>query len=300
MKPWRRRPRCLGLLGAFFVVLALFGCSSLRLGYGQGSTLAYWWLDRYVDFDRQQTPAVKQALTRWFDWHRQTQLGEDIRLLEQAAQEVERDATAAQACDWLGVLQLRRDTYLRQALPAIAELAPQLHDDQLQHLRDYFQHQNEDWREEHLSADPVRQQRAAADQVIERAEMLYRRLDRTQRLYVAERTRSSPWDPQRWLQDRQRRQADMVDTLRLLAGTEMSPSQRQDTLRAWLERLAHPSENGNSGHMDELVRYQCAFAADLHNRTSAAQRRQAQQVLRGWAQDLRSFAPVRTTTAGSP
>jgi hypothetical protein len=296
---FRPTSRRLRLFWPILAAVVLVACSTLRLGYGQGSTLAYWWLDRYVDFDRRQTPAVKQALTRWFDWHRQTQLGEDIRLLEQAANEVERDASAAQACDWWAVLLQRRDAYLRQALPAAAALAPQLRDEQLQHLRDHFRQQNEDWREDHLSADPARRQRVAQDKVIERADMLYQQLDRSQRAFVADRLRSSPWDPQRWLQERERRQADIVDTLRQINRSELSPEQRQQSLQAWLERLSHPPGTDNQAHLEELVRYQCSFAADLHNRTSAEQRRHARQVLLGWAQDLRGFVPVKTP-AGSP
>ena len=52
----------------------LAGCSGLRLTYGQGPLLAYWWLDRQVDFSTEQAPRVREALTDWFAWHRSTQL----------------------------------------------------------------------------------------------------------------------------------------------------------------------------------------------------------------------------------
>ena len=47
---------CLGLLG---------GCSLLRLTYPQAPTLAYWWLDGYVDFTNAQTPRVQEQLAEW-------------------------------------------------------------------------------------------------------------------------------------------------------------------------------------------------------------------------------------------
>ena len=41
---------------------ALSGCSALRLGYANGPQLAWWWIDGYFDFSREQAPQVKQAL----------------------------------------------------------------------------------------------------------------------------------------------------------------------------------------------------------------------------------------------
>ena len=52
----------------------LAGCSALRLGYDQGPTLAWWWLDGYVDFRSEQAPRAKEAIRQWFAWHRTAQL----------------------------------------------------------------------------------------------------------------------------------------------------------------------------------------------------------------------------------
>ena len=49
------------LVGA---VALLGGCSSVRLAYGNGPQLAWWWLDGYVDFSTEQTPRVALAETR--------------------------------------------------------------------------------------------------------------------------------------------------------------------------------------------------------------------------------------------
>lgn len=291
---WKRRA-----IAALLGVTLLAGCSTLRLGYSQGSTLAYWWLDRYVDFDASQTPAVRQALERWFDWHRQTQLGEDVRLLEQAAREIELDGGSTQACHWLRTAQKRRDLYAQQALPAVAELVSQLSPQQLQHLRHRFAEQDEDWREQNLQPDPAERRAAALEKVVDRAQMLYGRLDAGQKRFLAERLRSSPWDPERWLLERQRRAGDTVDTFRLLQGTEMTPLQQREVLNQWLLRATRPVDPQTQAHLDELSTAQCSLAADLHNRTSTEQRRHAQGVLRGWAQDLRGFLPMKAAATAT-
>ena len=55
-------------------LLALAGCSSLRLVYNHGDTVLYWWLDAYVDFNADQKVWVKKDIDNLFSWHRKTQL----------------------------------------------------------------------------------------------------------------------------------------------------------------------------------------------------------------------------------
>ncbi|MFM8901356.1 MAG: hypothetical protein ACKOF9_15630 [Burkholderiales bacterium] len=50
----------IGALCCLPVLLA--ACSAARLGYGQGPTLAYWWLDGYVDFNEAQSLRVREDL----------------------------------------------------------------------------------------------------------------------------------------------------------------------------------------------------------------------------------------------
>ena len=69
--------------------LALPGCGlALKLGYDQGSPLAFRWLDGYVDFDDAQSLRVRGALDEWFAWHRRTQLPDYADLLARAEAEV--------------------------------------------------------------------------------------------------------------------------------------------------------------------------------------------------------------------
>lgn len=299
----RRKGPMRALLTAALLALALGGCSTLKLGYGQAEWLGYWWLDRYVDFDDAQTPAVRAALAQWLAWHRQAALAEDAALLEQAAGEALRDAGEAQACGWIETLERRRDLYLTQAAPAVATIGARLSAAQRTHLAQRFERLNQEWREEQLPADPQARERAAAERVIERAEMLYGRLDRAQRDFVAERSRASPWDAQRWLGERQTDQREMLALLERLAAAEGSGARpataaappdkaRTDATRETLLRIVRPSSDAMQRYRSELFRHQCRFAAELHNRTTPAQRAQAAETLRGWARDLRSFTPV--------
>jgi hypothetical protein len=273
------------------LLLLISGCSTLRIGYGQGSTLGLWWLDRYVDFSPEQRPQARAAVEQWFAWHRRSQLAEDASLLEQAARESLQDATAAQACRWVGVLERKRDLYVAQAATAVAEIGATLSAEQLQHMERRFAKNSADWRDEFAQADPQERDEEAVARVEDRAEMLYGALERSQRQFIAEQVKRSPWEPERWLSERQADQRDLLLLLRQLGQGGQAPDQRVQMARTSLQRLLQPGNEALRQYREQLYQHQCRFTADLHNRMTPTQRKHAADKLSGWARDLRSFAP---------
>jgi hypothetical protein len=287
-----KRPARVVMAAALLAFTLLLGaCSTLRWGYSQGSTLSYWWLDRYAGFTAAQAPQVRAALTQWLEWHRREQLGDDVALLEQAAREAPDDLSAAQVCGWWDVIEKKRDRYLAMMAPALAQIVPTLSARQWQQVQQRFDKTNATWRDEQLGADPVEREHSAVKRVVDRAEKLYGSFDRAQLDFITERMRRSPWDAQRWLDERQ---ADQHDTLRTLSGLAQagnSEAARQEIVRAWLRRVVQPSDVNTSAYRARLREDQCVFIAEVHGRSTAAQRRHAAETLRGWATDLRGFVP---------
>lgn len=287
----KRSARVVTAAALLLATLLIGGCSTLRWGYSQGDTLAYWWLDRHAGFTETQAPQVRAALAQWFDWHRREQLADDVALLEQIALAAPDDLSAAQVCGWWGTLEKRRARYMAMAVPALARIAPTLSAEQWRSVQQRFDRTNATWRDEQLGADPRERERKAVERVVERAEKLYGRLDGAQRDFVTERMRRSPWDAQRWLDERQIDQRDTLRTLSGMSANGQTEAQRQEIVHAWLGRVVQPSDAAAGRWRASLRDDQCALSAELHNRSSAAQRRQAVETLRGWAQDLRSFLP---------
>ena len=62
------------IIGVLLASLMLGGCSAVRLGYNNGPSLMYWWLDSYFDFDDGQTRRMRRDLQAAHDWHRKTEL----------------------------------------------------------------------------------------------------------------------------------------------------------------------------------------------------------------------------------
>ncbi|WP_338416593.1 DUF6279 family lipoprotein [uncultured Sphaerotilus sp.] len=272
------------------VCVLLAACSTLRIGYSQADTIAYWWLDRYFDFSAAQAPQVRQTLAQWQTWHRTRQLPEDIALLEQAAQEAAVDATPVQACRWWKTVQGRQEIYLNALAEPLVETLGSLDEGQLRHLQTRLDTSNREWRDTYLRGDSDQRHRASTERIIDRADTLYGRIDSAQRRFLSERLRSSPWDPHRWLQERQRQQQELVTTLRAVALPGLDKAQRLGLLRTWVGYNVRPSDEAARQYREQLVRFQCELAADLHNRTTPEQRAHAVERLQGWARDLRSAA----------
>ncbi|MDQ5897499.1 MAG: hypothetical protein QG612_1585 [Pseudomonadota bacterium] len=286
-------------MSVFALLLPLSGCSTVGLAYRQADTLAWWWLDRRVDFDAAQAPRVRQALAQWLDWHRRRPLAEDVALLDEIAREAGADTRAERTCRWWQLVHERQGIHL-QALAGgmLPDVLATLSDAQLRHLQQALDDDNREWRERFLRGDADQRLRAARERAIERAEQLYGRLDAAQRRFIGERMRGSPWDATRGLAERQRQQRDLLETLQALRALPAGDHERRvGLLQALAQRLVDTDDPEARQYRDQLRRFQCELAADLHNRTEADQRREAVQRLQGWARDLRA-AGAQITPAG--
>jgi hypothetical protein len=273
------------------VVVALLGaCSAWRLGYGQGAELTYWWLERYVDFDETQEPRARDAIAEWFRWHRSTQLPEYAGLLAKAQAEIAEPVTPAQMCRWTDTIQQRLDRGFEHALPALGELTRALTPQQLTHLERKYARNIKEFRKDFLQPDPQDRREAQIKRVVDRAETLYGRLNEAQRERIVQLTAQSPLDPQGWLVERQRRQQDAVQTLRRLSAERASTEQAQAELkRLYAEMFRSPREPYRA-YQQRLIRYNCDFAAQVHNLSTPEQRATAVKRLKGWEEDARSLS----------
>ena len=269
------------------------GCSALRIGYSTAPDLAYWWLDRYVDFSGAQTPRVRDALAQWFAWHRRTQLPDYAALLVRAQTEVLADTTGARVCEWQAELVRRASTAFDGAAPAMADIVLSITPEQIAHIERRYAKVNDDFRDDYLQADPAKRAAANLKRTVERAEMLYGTLDDNQRARMAAALARSPFDADAWLAERRLRQQDALQVLNKLIKDKATREQAQAALRAYADRIERSPHEAYKRYTDRLMEFNCAFAATLHNGTSAAQRRHALTTLAGWEGDLRALAAAK-------
>ena len=281
------------------VLTLLSGCSALRIGYSQAPDLVYWWLDGYIDFSNAQTPRVREALGQWFAWHRRTQLPDYAALLAKARTEVTTDTTAARVCEWQADVIKRAYTAFDRAAPAASEILLGTTPQQIAHIERKYAKNNDEFRDDFLQADPAKRAEATLKRTVERAEMLYGRLDDTQRARMAAALARSPFDPDVWFAERRQRQQEALQLLRKLGSDGMTREQTQAALSAYVRSLERSPREAYRQYSDRLTAFNCAFAATLHNGTSVAQRRHAADKLAGWEGDLRALAAVPVAESGN-
>lgn len=285
--------------GCLLALLLLGGCSAVRVGYNQAPTLAWWWLDGYMDFDATQAPKVKDALARWFAWHRSTQLPDYADLLAAAQQQVMQPATPAQVCRWNDDLRVRLNAALAQGVPLAADLLPLLKPAQLAQLERRYGKSNLEFEEDFLQ-QPDERQKAAVKRTIDRAEMLYGRLDDNQRRLVAAGVAASPFDPAAWYAERQALQSQTLQTLARLTAGGPGRADRDSNLaglKALAERVLRAPPGPYRDYQQRLTDYNCEFIARLHNSTTPKQRLAARDRLHGWEEDLRVLAVQKPDAA---
>jgi hypothetical protein len=283
----------LGLL----LALGLAGCTALRLGYNNGPFLAWWWVDGYADFNREQSPHVRGAIDRWFEWHRGTQLAEYLPLLQAWQRAAPGPLTAEQACRWAAEMRGKLAPATERAIGLGAELLPRMGAANFQAIERRYAKVNDEMREEFLQPDPTERMEASVERAIKRLETLYGRLDEPQRKTVRDEVLASPFDPERWQQERLRRQRDTVATLRRLAG-EPRAEVRIAGLRALAQRSDVAEDPGYRAYQLKLEAYNCEFIARVHNATTPRQRSRARDTLKGWEDDLRAL--IATPATGTP
>ena len=272
--------------------MTLSGCSTIKVVYNNSDDLIYWWLDGYADLQDGQKQLTRDALTELQRWHRQQQLPEYVALLKRMQAMAPNDITPAQVC---AVTEDMKNSFigvLRRIEPASAQLASQLSADQLRSVRQRFDKTNKTWREDWLDPDAQGRLRYRTKQATNRLEDFYGRLDKPQREALNQWLSTSIFDPALSYAERERRQADTMQTLQRMA-QEGSAANKQEQAQALLRGLVDRSFNSPNeryrAYNRELWNENCAGFAKLHNSTTPAQRQRMVEALRGYEQDFKTL-----------
>jgi len=277
----------------------------VRLTYDQAPNLMYWWIDGYIDVSGEQTPKLRDAIDRWFAWHRRTQLPEYAALLARAQREIGEPTTAGAMCAWQAEAERRLDVALAEAVPAAAELMLTLTPEQLQHVERRMVKGNEEMRADFLQADPAERKAKSLDRSVERFETLYGRLDASQRDRLAALLATSTFDAERWLAERRLRQREILQSMAMVSAMGRNGNDRNVTLqqaqaavRLIAERSARSPRVDYRAYQQRLVQDNCQLVATMHNAMTPAQRQTARAKLKGWEDDVRALMAASTGIAG--
>lgn len=276
--------------GLLIALLMLLGsCSMLRMSYHQGPQLAWWWLDGYLDFEHEQIPQVKEAIHHWFDWHRSTQLPQYAAHLSEMSEHINGTVTSGEICDWYDTMRTVLAPALNHAVQLGAPLTRRLSEAQLQHLERRYAKNNEEFRDDYLQPTLESRHKASIKRTVKRFESLYGDMNDAQKRLITATISASPFDPEAWLSERQRRQGETVQQLRRLI-SDPAETDAETVLHKLARQLEHSPNAEYRAYQMKLTDYNCGFVADLHNSTTPKQRQHARDKLRNWAVDLHALA----------
>jgi hypothetical protein len=273
------------LLGAGLVA----GCSSLRLGYDNLTTLLRWQVDRYVDLDDEQETRIDRRLREVHQWHRETQLPRYVRWLERVRNESAAEITPAVVAGWRREALSAWEPLADRMAPAIAELGISLRPAQIERLGRELAEENRDREREYFGgrgADAVRAARVKRWQ--ERSEEFLGGLNGPQLQVLGDRARREPVTAadSDWWALRLARQQVWLRLMRELA-TERPPIE-EATRRAKVAMMTifEPVDPALRARDQSSSRASDEFVAAILQRMSPAQQRQLDQKLRAYADDL--------------
>jgi hypothetical protein len=264
------------------------GCSALRLGYAAAPDVVFWWFDAYVDFDEAQSPRAREAVVDWFAWHRRTQLPDYAALLARAQAELPAETTGERICAWWQEGRERTRSALERGLPALGALAVTLAPRQIAHVEARLAKKNAEYAEQFLQPDPAERRAAGVKRAVERAEMVYGRVDDAMRERIAQLAAASPFDAEMQFAERKARQQELLALLRSVAGGP--PDRAMAGLRAWWQQVERSPREAYRRYAERLNPFLCHAAAQVHNGATPAQRQAAVQRFKGWEADLRALA----------
>lgn len=288
--------RCLTrIIGVLTLLVGLAGCSAVKLGYSNAPSLAYWWLNDYVNFSDAQAPQVRDALERLHQWHRSTELPRYAELLAQMEELAKADITPAQVCSLVADIRGRYNALTAQASPDIAAMAMTLSPEQLQHLQARYARADADYRKTWLDASPADRVKQRVKQWVERSEMIYGMLDDAQREWLRDEVMqtAAAVDGNAFQADRQRRQQATLQALRAATAPGTSPAQAQRLLASYFDQTQNPVDTQLVSQRQQQLANGCRTFARLHNRTTPAQRDIAVKRLRAYQRDARELAGTR-------
>ena len=268
-------------------LVALTGCSTIKLVYNQSDDLLYWWVDSYADLQDGQKQLTRDTLTELQRWHRQQQLPEYIALLQKMRAMAPNDITPAQVCAITEDMKTSFTTVLRFVEPASTRLAVQLKPEQLRSVRKRFDKTNKDWRKDWLDPDAEDRLHYRNKQALNRLEDFYGRLDTPQRDVLRRWLSESVFDPVLSYAERERRQADTMQTLQRMAQEGSATAQAQALWHGLMERALNSPNERYRAYNRVLWQENCEGFAKLHNSTTPAQRKRMVESLQGYENDFR-------------
>ena len=277
------------LLTLMLVVVA--GCSSLRLAYNNGDTVLYWWLNAYVDLDRDQKGWVREDIDKLFDWHRKTQLKDYVEILRKGQKQVQGNPTQADLLADYSEIKSRTQSLLLKAAPDLADLARSLKPEQIAQMEKKFRSNNDDYRKKFLTGDQEKRQQLRYKKSMEQFELWFGSFSGEQEALIRKASDARPLDNEIWLDERMRRQRNVLTLVQKVQneklGKEATVALINTLIKDSFERLEH---SDRKAFFDAFENSTAQMILTVIKIATPAQKAHAVKRMQGWIDDFNSLA----------
>lgn len=272
-------------------VVMLSACGMMRIAYNNGESLTYWWLDGYVDVEKEQRPWINERIGRLFDWHRKTQLKDYAILLKQTQRQLQTGIDKPILLANLAEMRKRAIVTLDQALPDMADLALDLRPQQLAAISKKFAANNREFRKKNLRGDLKERQRNRFDKILSQSEFWFGDFNREQEARIRIAVYAVPIDNDLFNRARLSRQNELMRTLDKIQKERPSREATIALLRDYTVPLLMQSGGAEFG--DYFTAYHDAMlnvALEVVNTATPGQKAHAAQKLQEYIDDCNQIA----------
>lgn len=282
-----RRARALVAAAAAF---ALAACSSIQLGYNNADTLLAYSLAGYFDLDDAQQRLARERTRALLDWHRATQLRGYAQLIEGLQAKLAGPVGAADVLAFQDELYARLAVLGERAAPDLAALALALAPAQLERFGAKLAQDTSKARRELVRFAGRESLDERVKRYAERAESWFGRIDARQRALIRDALAARPSDQQFWIDERERRQQDLLAVLARIQRERPAEATAAHWLREYFAQLAMPTERERAERVAAFRRANAELIAQLVNSASDEQRATLLRKLRRYAEDFAALA----------
>ncbi|HEY5801412.1 MAG TPA: DUF6279 family lipoprotein [Burkholderiaceae bacterium] len=258
----------------------LAACSAIKLTYNNADTLAYWWLNGYIDIASEQKGLVRTEIGGYLQWHRQSQLPEYARLLREGQKRIAGNPTKA---DFLADFDLARkqgEIALLQAAPALADIALSMRPQQLARLEKKFASNNDDFRKKHMRGDLEKRLKNRYKRSLEQYEFWFGRFSREQEEQIRRASDARPMEEELVLAGRMERQARIVAMVRKFMQERPPREQVVATITQFAqEASAPPRDPAQRAYYDSFLNGTAALTETVVRIATPEQKAHAQRKL---------------------
>lgn len=231
-------------LGALLLLVLLSSCSTVRIGYANGGSLLYWWLDGYVDFDSAQKPLVKRDINQLLLWHRKTQLPQYAQFLAQMQRQMQASPGHAEIEAGMHQIEQFSQATMLKAVPELTDLALSMNEAQILYLAKKFDKNNEEFRKKYMTDTPEAQQKTRFKKVMSELEDWFGGFSSEQEDAIRQYADKRPANYVFWMEERILRQQKILLLIRQLQqdkpGREAAQALVQKAVLASFEHPAQP------------------------------------------------------------